>query len=305
MKRAWLFLFPLLLLSTDWQARIDDHPAGSTSGDTLRFLFMGHTYDWQASGDQVDPRLEGLNYGRYHRIMLGGDVCSETLARYSTLEYLDSLFDLGSNRTHFVMGNHDARNENWEWYEEFTGRRTFSTDHEHGITFFVLNTTLNAGDCEQLDAQFRLLESICDTISASSHLLILQHHGVTQGVPGLPSSLLDYVNWALPYWDANCYMDPPYYVNAIYPMLVDVQQRGVQVITVFGDAGVREKGRTMQSTDGLYYISSGIDNSRYANDSLALDTVPKDKVLLFEHVPDDGDLSWRFLDLDSLYDADN
>ena len=31
----------------------------------------------------------------------------------------------------------------------------------------------------------------------------------------------------------------------------------------------------------------------------------KDKLLLFEHLPEDRELSWKFIDLDSLYDVDN
>ncbi|MEM0995929.1 MAG: hypothetical protein AAGN35_02570 [Bacteroidota bacterium] len=300
----WILLFTFPFLLADFSGQMTSSaPPHHCGNDTLRYFFVGHCYDWQSAG--VDPRVEGLNYGRYDRIMLGGDVCSEALFRRRTVVYIDSIFDLGSPYTHYVMGNHDARNENWEWYEEFTGRKTYSTHSEHGLTVFVLNTTINPGDCEDLDAQYRLLESICDTIAASSHLLILQHHGIMQDVPGLPSRILDYANWQIPFWNANCYQENTFYIDAVYPMLVEVQQRGVQVISVVGDGGVREKGRTMETPEGLYYISSGIDNTRYANDSLALDTVPKDKVLIFEHLPATRSLTWEFWDLDSLYNAEN
>lgn len=275
-------------------------PDQTDGGDTLKYIFMGHGYDWQGGSAKVDPRLERLDYSPYHRIMLGGDMCSEAFARKSTLIYLDSVFDLDNPRTHYALGNHEARNESHEWFEEVTGHKTYATHSEFGLTVFTLNTTLNPGDCEELDAQFRMLKNICDTISVSSHLIIIQHHGVWKNVPGISTNQLTYSNWAYPYWDANCFEDSTLYYQSIYPMLVRVQQRGVQVISVLGDAGVREKGLVQMSTDSIYYISSGIDNSRYANDSLALDTVPKDKLLLFEHIPDEQKLWWRFVDLDSL-----
>ena len=42
-------------------------------------LFMGHTYDHHGKGERVDPRLEALDYALFHRVILGGDVCSEAL----------------------------------------------------------------------------------------------------------------------------------------------------------------------------------------------------------------------------------
>ncbi|HHG83147.1 MAG TPA: hypothetical protein ENJ82_00230, partial [Bacteroidetes bacterium] len=107
-------------------------------GDTLRFLFFGHAYDWQSDGSQVDPRISGLNLEKYSRIFMGGDICSEAMLRYSTLARLDSIFDLGNPNTHYVLGNHDARNENEEWYEAICERKTYSTHSVDGITVVVL-----------------------------------------------------------------------------------------------------------------------------------------------------------------------
>jgi|GEM_PF-6127933 len=91
-----------------------------SNNDPFRIFFAGHTYDHHGLGKRVDPRLEKLDYNRYDRIVLGGDVCSEALQDYSTLEYLDHLFDLSNENTFYVIGNHDARNGNLDWHHRFT-----------------------------------------------------------------------------------------------------------------------------------------------------------------------------------------
>ena len=272
----------------------NEHPSSSQ-----RFLFMGHTYDHHGGGERVDPRLEELDYSKFDRVILGGDVCSEATQKYTTLEYLDGIFDLGSPNTYYVMGNHDARNGNWDWFQRFTERETYFVHSENGIVSVVLNTTLNPALCRDLNAQFRMLEQVCDTISEASHLMVFHHHAIATRVPGLPDNW-SYSNWPYYYWDANCYSPDPSYLSAIYPLLLKVKQRGIEVINVCGDAGFNWKGMDTTSVDGIHYLASGIDNSRYRLDSLALDSAKKDKVLIFEHQVDERSLSWAFHDLDSL-----
>lgn len=272
------------------------------SGDTLRYVFLGHIYSWKTDGKRVDARVLGLDYDRFDRIFLGGDICSEAFQYESTVQHIDSAFDLRAATTHYALGNHDARNENIEWYEAYTGRKPYYVTAAPGMTIVTLNTTLNAGDCENLDAQFRMLKSVTDTIQSASHLMILQHHTTWRALPGMADAW-SWSNWPYYEWDANCYEDSTKYLQAIYPLLVDVKNRGVEVVTVIGDAGVTNKGSEMVSTDGLHYLASGINNSKFFGDSLALDSALKDKVLIFEHCPDQGTLNWDFHDLDSLFDA--
>ena len=92
------------------------------SQDTLTYVFMGHTYQWGAGGGRVDERIENMDLAQFDRIWLGGDICSEASLDYSTLKYIDSLFDLGKPGNNWTLGYHDARNGNEEWVAEFTER---------------------------------------------------------------------------------------------------------------------------------------------------------------------------------------
>ena len=274
---------------------------GGDGSDTLRYLFVGHGYLGGGPGHGVDPRLVGLNWSKFDKKIFGGDLNSEALRYESYVQFIDSAFDLGTRNTMYVIGNHDARNENFEWYEKYTHRKTYSAYSENGVTFMVMNTTLNAGNCEDLDAQFNMLKNICDTItSASSHLFIFSHHNLWINVPGLPPPF-QYSNWQIPFWDAHCGDDSATYIAAIYPMLKEVKNKGVEVVSIMGDAGVAAKGLMMMSTDSLVYISNGIANSKYFNDSVLLAQQPLDKVLIISHVPSQKKAWWEYHDLDSLY----
>lgn len=300
MIRIAFGLLALMTFALQPSSPLDYSVAGGP--DTLQYLFIGHAYDHFGDGKEVDPRLEGLDYSQFNEVVLGGDVCSEATQEYNTLAYLDNLFDLGDTNHHYVLGNHDARNENLLWIQKFTERPSYYVHSRAGIVWIILNTTFNARRCAELDAQYRMLESVCDTVSEASHLILLHHHAIATDVPGLPNNWY-YANWPLYFWDSNCFDSDPSYLQTIYPMLLQVQSRGVEVLNVSGDLGFSRKKMDTTSTDGIRYLASGIDNSRYTNDSLALDSAAKDLVLIFEHVPQNRSLEWKFHDLDSIYNA--
>ncbi len=274
-----------------------------TASDTLRYLFLGHTYEWHAPDQKVDTRVELMDLNRYDRIWLGGDVCSESSLDYSTLEYIDSIFDLKAPGNHFALGNHDIRNTNIEWIEEVTERKTYYAYYENDITTITLNSTLTPEDCQRLDEQYRLIRDVCDTIEESSHLILLMHHGIySDNIPGLPSPD-SYAHGNYKYWNANCYSSENHFDNAIYPLLVEAQNRGVQVICVVGDAGWGTlKAAEFQADAGVWFLASGITNSTYLNNPEPITSgFPGDSVLIFEHILDERKLIWDMHDLDSLY----
>ena len=47
----------------------------------------------------------------------------------------------------------------------------------------------------------------------------------------------------------------------IYPKLVEVQNRGVQVVLVGGDVGMQKKSLSYQTREGVWLLGSGINNS--------------------------------------------
>jgi len=264
------------------------------SKDTLTYVFFGHTYQWGSGGNRVDYRIENMDLSQFDRIWLGGDICSESSLEYSTLAYIDNLFDLGKPGNHWALGNHDTRNGNLEWIEEFTGRPTYYTHSENHITTIVMNGTITPLDCENLDKQYKMIENVCDTIS-SGYLIFLVHHGIYTDVPGVLNPAA-YGNSHLKSWIANCYDDSAAYIKAIYPMLVNVENKGVEVMHIMGDVSYQSFYGI--SDDGIEYFGSGINNSY--NMHLGIPITTPDKVLVFKHVLSTNELTWEFVELNDL-----
>lgn len=275
--------------------------SAAAQNDTVNYLFAGHTYQFYTHGDKVDTRLEGLDLSAYDGIWLGGDVCSEALLEYTTLEYIDDLFNLKHPNSHWALGNHDARNSNWNWLEELRGKKTYYTSHYKGISYMVLNTNLTPYDCEQLDDQYRILVDLCDTIVQSSHLILIMHHSVWEGVPGLPSPSA-YAQSNLRYFSFNCYRPDANFLSEIYPRLVEVKKRGVEVILILGDMG--SKKLDVVSDEGIHFLGAGLNHSKY-KDPVDRENSPPDWLIEFKHVPEKGSLEWKFIDIDVMVENQN
>jgi hypothetical protein len=268
---------------------------GFGQSDTVKYFFEGHTYQWHTAGDKVDDRLEKFDFSEYDGIWLGGDVCSEALLEYSTLEYIDNLFDLKHPNTHWAFGNHDSRNGNWIWFEELSGKKTYYTSHYKGITYMVLNSTLTPYHCEQLNDQYRTIVNLCDTIQESSHLIFLVHHCLWENVPGLPVPY-KYAQSNLRYFSFTCDDLNATFLNDIYPRLIEVKNRGVEVILIMGDMGSQRIN--ILNPDGIHFVGTGLNRSKY-QDPEVRENSDRDWFIEFKHVPETRWLDWKFHDLDS------
>lgn len=258
-----------------------------------KFIFISHLYQHTAAGEKVDYRIETFDFSEYAGIWLGGDVCSEAMLNYSTVQYIDSIFNLGNPETHWSLGNHDARNGNWEWYLEFTGRNTFYTYSKFGITRLILNTNIVPTDCESLNTQYQMIISACDSVNSGNHLILIMHHGLWRDVPGIPN-IMTYSQSDLTYWNSNCFSVNSTFVESIYPKLVEAKERGVHVYCVLGDMGASMKSIDFLSEDGIIFLGCGL----YKNES-------EDKVLIFTHQPETNQLSYQYHLLDSLLSVQN
>ena len=297
-----VFLFILLIIN----ALSCDTPAKQEK----KYLFLGHPYNWKMP-DEVDPRLEKLNYASFDQIWLGGDVCSQTTKKESTLNYLDSLFDLGATTTHWTLGNHDIQNGHVNWITERTKRPTFYSDWLDGICLLVLNTNLfwyydgnpSQVDCKEKIEQLNLIQSVLDTISSASHLVILHHHGLfcdlMKDEEGNP---LDRFNVNAPNVRMTC-DSSSFLTQRLYPQLEKVKKNNIEVILIGGDFGMRAKELAYKTPEGIWLLGSGINNSvSRSNVPDYVTTLDPDKVLVVNYQPVTQNLSWEFIELNTLID---
>lgn len=265
--------------------------------ENFRFLFLGHIYDWTSpAANTVDIRIEQLNKSQYDGIWLGGDVCANTTLDPKTLHYVDQLFKLKNPNTHFVLGNHDYRDNNLDFYFEATGRPDYYTHTFKNLVVSVINTNLNASDCQNLDAQYRMLEEVTDTLSTASHYVLLMHHQIFRDIPGLDQFKS---NGVCDFYSMNCSSTNSLFSNTIYPRLIELERKGIEVIVVVGDTGWH-KGSELQCTEGIDFLASGINNSYYKHKGQQIPENNFDHVLEFELSSKKRTLDWQFIKLNSL-----
>jgi hypothetical protein len=284
----------------------------SPQDNARKYIFLGHPYDWQ-DWYGIDPRLEQLDLLAYDQVWLGGDVCSRTTFQASTLDYLDSIFDLSSDRLQWTLGNHDIKYGNIHFITNKTKRPTFYTRTFDGICLLVLNTNLFRffparqlnGDCDERREQLQLIEAVTDTVSESSHLVILHHHAIMSDLRrDSTGQIPDVFNTNYPEVQASC--DSAFYLTEfLYPRLQEVKKRGVEVVLVGGDLGMRSKSCEFRTPEDIVLLGSGINNS------LEFETAPdyvtsfgKDSILIFHRDVKEQTLKWEFVELNGLVEEE-
>lgn len=294
MYKKVIFVQFLLLSMMSCQKEGTEDNGSNIDLSTKKYFFVGHAYKNQS---QVDDRLLNLNYSAYDQIFLGGDMCSETTENKKNIEYLNSIFNLSSKKTHWALGNHDTRNGNIDWITDKTQRPTYYATFFNNITLLVLNTNFTPWgtyDPILVNSQFDLISKVCDSINISSHLIVLTHNALWKGIDNI-SNLGDYANADLS--DLLFSIDPDYkYINGIYPKLVEVQKKGINVIHIAGDFGQKVSRYTHLSSDSIQFIGSGITSNTPYNEQLPSHGLP-DYYLVLNHDLTTQKISWEFTEL--------
>ena len=279
--------------------------------ETFHYFFAGHCYQWNSlDWGRTDYRLEKIRLDTFDQIWLGGDLVENLFHHPNNIEFVDSFFQIGKPTTHWAIGNHDVLDQKGDFsgIEKKTNRKTYHSSHQNGITMLVLNTTEfsfpayqnQPHECELLDNQFNLIKSVTDTIQASSHLVILHHHALlTNEIAEQKIKVEEVFNVYTP--DFNmAFEERGTFLELVYPRLLEVQKRGVQVILIGGDIGLRVKEFDFKTKDGLSFLGAGLNNSAGTEHRPAYFNTAPDKVLIFKHQPGIRKLEWEFQLLDNM-----
>jgi predicted phosphodiesterase len=272
------------------QEKIEDSNVSNLEeNNSYHYLFLGHTYD---SDPIIDKRISKDKLFHYDQLWLGGDLTSET-SDLEKLRYLDSVFDLKGKNTHWAFGNHDIR-EGRKRVIDYIEKPEFYAVYINGITLLIYDSNYyDTWDCENSTRQTEYIYSVCDTISKSSHLVLMSHHASfgevedidvwTKANTSIESRLLE--------CDSNTT-----FKTGLYPLLTDVQSRGIQVITLAGDFGQQQSSFEYLTKDGIYFLGSGTLSSNEYNKTFNK-TNDNDSILIFHHQPKEEKLSWKFVDI--------
>ena len=270
-KKAYLlFLSLLALLASCTKDKMPELPVIMAS-----YMHIAHTRT--NSNPAMDSTVENLDYSKFDMLWLGGDLAHLTSEDDHTMSHVDSIFDIGNKNTLWALGNHDY--SDLDKIEEFTNRAPYYTYHKNGITFLVLDTQDSLSSI--VGWQKELFDSVIDTIQESSHLVILHHKLIWMyNNPSLESQIGSVANGGF----GGCFfcINPNNFYTVIYPKLLEVKQRGIEVICIGGDIGFKVN-EFEYSQDGIHFLASGI-NSGFSNN----------KALLFHHDISNKLLTWEF-----------
>lgn len=241
------------------------------------YLHVSHTRS--ESGNRMDSVVEKIDYGVFDMLWLGGDLVYNTTETVENIAYVDSVFDLGNSNTLWSVGNHDTFADP-ELIPSFTNRPLYYSYCKNGITIIVLNTQDSLSSI--IGDQKKYLDNVLDTIQDSKYLVLLHHKLIWMyDNPDLEGQIAAVSNGMF----GECYycLNVNNFYTDIYPQLVEIYQKGIQVICIGGDIGVKKSEFETITPEGIHFLASGIEEGN-----------PDNKALLFHHDIDLNELSWEY-----------
>ena len=274
MNRNLFRLIPLLIVLLGSCVK-DNNSKPPVTPLTKNYLHISHTRT--NSNPSMDSLVERIDYSRFDMLWLGGDLAHLTSQDDYTMAHVDSVFDIGNTNTLWSLGNHDYSDLNR--IQNFTNRPPFYSFYNDGITFIILDTQDSLSNI--IGAQKEFFEGI-DTIQESSHLIILHHKLIWMyGDSFLEPQISSVSNGKL----GDCFycLNPNNFYEDIYPKLLEVKQKGIEVLCIAGDIGFKAKEFEYITSDGIYFLASGISSGSADN-----------KALLFYHDITNKQLTWEY-----------
>jgi len=260
----------------------EESPEPLPTSNIMKYIHISHTRT--NTNPLMDKVIERTDYSKYDMKWLGGDLAYLTSQDDRTMSHADSIFDFGSPNTLWSLGNHDYTD--LAKIQDYTHRAPYYSSYIKGITFIVLDTQDSMSNI--IGAQKDFFEGVIDTLQTSSHLVILHHKLIWMyGEPNLEPEISSISNGPL----GDCFycINPNNFYAAIYPKLLEVKEKGIEVLCIGGDIGHHVKEFEYISSDGIYFLASGISTGSIDN-----------KALIFHHDPIKKALNWEYCLISNL-----
>ena len=235
--------------------------------ESVSFLAIGHTRQAESNDkEKVLEAVENIPFEKYAALLLGGDLVLESTKNEAQLNYLNAVFNLQSPNTMWAMGNHDYR-DHPELIPSITNRPTFYAHQKEEITFLVLDTQLDS--CNIVGKQLQLFQNTIKNLSKGDQLIILHHKLIW--MPDHP--VLDSKTHATTNGMVGdcfyCLMNNNFYKD-IYPELIKLEQKGIEVLLIGGDIGSKVNQFEYKTKEGIVFLATGLEDGRADNQILIL-----------------------------------
>jgi hypothetical protein len=198
----------------------------------LKFIFVPHPRSEDKIKQSVYAGIAKIDYTKYAVKMLGGDITYSTSKDKATLNYVDSLFDIGNPNTLWGFGNHDVESGNRALIKQYTGRDSYYAYTRNKVTFMVLDCELNANSFSSTyitGDQLQMVKNVCDTLTDSNFLVLLHSRYIWMINNDYFTDKLDSIA------ASSKSMDTTNFYSDIYPLLQKVKLRGIQIHVFGGD----------------------------------------------------------------------
>ncbi len=257
-------------------------PETETVDKANKIVHLAHTRG-RADGF-IEKEIRDTDFSAYGVLCLGGDIDGYTTAEERTMQVWDNLFSFGKESTLWTLGNHDV--DNRALVEKYTKRPTFYQWQYKSLTFLVLDDQLDNGQI--IGPQLALIENVADTLENTSYLIVLTHNLLWMYNHPILESMIDEVSNG---HVGNCSycIKPNNFYTDIYPQLLKVKDKGIEVFCIAGDLGFKAKTFDYTTAEGIHFLASGIDFGQEGN-----------KGLILELSENPTDLVWYFEDLEKL-----
>ncbi len=269
-----LILFLLLLLLGC--ASKDKH----LRPQTTKILHIAHTRSKELG--KIDHKVKQVNYDAFDVLCLGGDLDLFTSKNEETISNWDSLFHFGREETLWTLGNHDV--SNLALVQKYTKRPPYYTWSKPPFLFLVLDSQSNKSKIT--GKQLEMVQNLADTISSSQYdyCIVLTHQLIwLYGKEALEDSMRFVPNAG--FGTCGYCINPNNFYGDVYPELLKIKAKGIEVFCVAGDLGFKTTSFEYQTKEGIYLLASGMDVEKDNN-----------KVLIFE-LEEGKPLEWRFEDI--------
>lgn len=248
---------------------------------TASYIYLSHTRT--ASNDSIYKALYSVDFAKYDMTLLGGDLAMNSFATNMVISHLDGIFDLKNPNTLWSVGNHDKTSA--KYFHTLTGKSKYHLYQRDDITFITLDSqdSLSSIVGSQKDFLFTAL----DTISTSSVVLMSHKLIFMNDHPILDSKIHKVCNAN----KGDCYHchNPNNFQDEVYPKLLELRNKGVQVIWVGGDLGYKKTSFEFIDEEGVVFLGNGL---WYKNED--------NKALVFSKKPNEP-LTYQFKPVGDLY----
>ncbi|MFC4634840.1 hypothetical protein ACFO3O_13035 [Dokdonia ponticola] len=244
------------------------------------YIYVAHTR--LNTNDSVYHKVYDIDFSTYDMTLLGGDLALSSFSGKTITPHLDSIFDFKSPTTLWSVGNHDNTSD--KKFYATTLKKKYHAYQKDDVTFITLNSQDSLSSI--VGGQKDFLFSVLDTIQTRSVLLMSHKLIFMNDHPILDARIAKVCN-ANKGECYHCHNVNNFYQD-IYPKLLEVKNRGIQVLWVGGDLGYKTSEFEYVDDQGIVFLGNGF-------------WFPKDwnKALIFSKATEEQ-LSYKFVHIDSL-----